>query len=390
MSERDELVADLAAHGRFLEGLTTIGVPPVAAAPAAQAPAAAAGAPAQASSTVALPAGTEAARGGTGAAGLAAVRADLGDCQRCRLAGGRKTIVFGQGNPEAELMFVGEAPGADEDEQGLAFVGRAGQLLTDIIEKGMKLRRADVFIANVLKCLRYNVPVLLEDGSWERIGRLVRQRYSGRVMSVAEDGTLVARRVVGWHATPLGGRSVYKLSHASSRGRGGKRCVTWLTGDHPVLTRRGWVKAEDLLESDDVAAPAGISRVAEQVIAGTLLGFDPAGPYEVRTAAIGAAGIALWDVLKSCTREGSLDSDIVHAGAVPNDLPAFLAAHPQISRVCFNGAKAAALYARHVLPRLAAGPDLRDIRYVRLPSTSPANAALRWPAKLEAWRAIVP
>ena len=68
-----------------------------------------------------------------GAAGLAAVRADLGDCQRCRLAGGRKTIVFGQGNPEAELMFVGEAPGADEDEQGLAFVGRAGQLLTDII-----------------------------------------------------------------------------------------------------------------------------------------------------------------------------------------------------------------------------------------------------------------
>jgi DNA polymerase len=60
--------------------------------------------------------------------------------------------VFGQGNPEAELMFVGEGPGADEDEQGLAFVGRAGQLLTDIIEKGMKLRRADVWIGNVIKC----------------------------------------------------------------------------------------------------------------------------------------------------------------------------------------------------------------------------------------------
>ena len=91
-------------------------------------------------------------RGGD-ARGLAAVRADLGDCQRCKLwRAARKTIVFGQGNPEAELMFVGEAPGADEDEQGLAFVGRAGQLLTDIIEKGMKLRRADVFIANVIKC----------------------------------------------------------------------------------------------------------------------------------------------------------------------------------------------------------------------------------------------
>ena len=151
MSERDELVADLAAHGRFLEGLTTIGVPPVAAAPAAQAPAAAAGAPAQASSTVALTAGTEAVRGGTGAAGLAAVRADLGDCQRCRLAGGRKTIVFGQGNPEAELMFVGEAPGHNEDLQGEPFVGAAGHLLDGLLGE-IGIERSDVYIANVLKC----------------------------------------------------------------------------------------------------------------------------------------------------------------------------------------------------------------------------------------------
>ena len=77
---------------------------------------------------------------------------DLGDCQRCKLAGGRKNIVFGQGNPHARLMFVGEAPGADEDEQGLAFVGRAGQLLTDIIEAMGLTTRDDVFIANVLKC----------------------------------------------------------------------------------------------------------------------------------------------------------------------------------------------------------------------------------------------
>ena len=84
--------------------------------------------------------------------GWLAIREDLGDCRRCRLADTRKTIVFGQGNPKAELMFVGEAPGADEDEQGLAFVGRAGQLLTDIIEKGLKIPRADVFIANVLQC----------------------------------------------------------------------------------------------------------------------------------------------------------------------------------------------------------------------------------------------
>ncbi len=83
---------------------------------------------------------------------LVAIREDIGDCKRCRLCEGRTKIVFGQGSAGAELMFVGEAPGADEDASGLAFVGRAGQLLTDMIEKGMKMKRADVFIANVIKC----------------------------------------------------------------------------------------------------------------------------------------------------------------------------------------------------------------------------------------------
>jgi DNA polymerase len=81
---------------------------------------------------------------------LEAVRAEIGDCQRCKLASGRKTIVFGQGNPNAGLMFVGEGPGADEDEQGLAFVGKAGQLLTRIIE-AMGLTRDGVYICNILK-----------------------------------------------------------------------------------------------------------------------------------------------------------------------------------------------------------------------------------------------
>ena len=72
-------------------------------------------------------------------------------CQRCKLSRSRANIVFGQGNPNADLMFVGEAPGRDEDEQGLAFVGRAGQLLTKIIE-AIGSTREDVFIANVLRC----------------------------------------------------------------------------------------------------------------------------------------------------------------------------------------------------------------------------------------------
>ena len=83
---------------------------------------------------------------------LAAVRADIGDCTRCKLhALGRTQIVFGVGNPHADLMFVGEAPGHDEDIQGIPFVGRAGQLLTKIIE-AIGLTRDDVYIANVIKC----------------------------------------------------------------------------------------------------------------------------------------------------------------------------------------------------------------------------------------------
>ena len=83
---------------------------------------------------------------------LEELRAEIGDCRRCKLCQGRTKIVFGVGNPRAELVFVGEGPGRDEDLKGEPFVGRAGQLLTEIITKGMKLRREDVYIANVVKC----------------------------------------------------------------------------------------------------------------------------------------------------------------------------------------------------------------------------------------------
>jgi uracil-DNA glycosylase len=83
---------------------------------------------------------------------LQIIREDLGDCTRCVLhKQGRKQIVFGVGNPKADLMFIGEAPGADEDAQGEPFVGRAGQLLNNMI-KAMGLRREDVYIANIIKC----------------------------------------------------------------------------------------------------------------------------------------------------------------------------------------------------------------------------------------------
>jgi DNA polymerase len=95
--------------------------------------------------------------GGGAGASLALIREDIGDCTRCRLHERRSKIVFGSGNPQAKLVFVGEGPGADEDAQGLPFVGRAGQLLTQMIEgtaqkEGIPIRREDVYICNVVKC----------------------------------------------------------------------------------------------------------------------------------------------------------------------------------------------------------------------------------------------
>jgi uracil-DNA glycosylase len=88
---------------------------------------------------------------------LEKISEDIGECKRCRLCKDRNKIVFGSGNPQAKLVFVGEGPGADEDEQGLPFVGRAGQLLTQMIEgtaakEGIPLKRPDVYICNVVKC----------------------------------------------------------------------------------------------------------------------------------------------------------------------------------------------------------------------------------------------
>jgi uracil-DNA glycosylase len=170
VSDREEVLADLRERARYYATLSEVGLPPRP--PGSPAPASSdydhatapgspdlrpATAPAGATSAHARAAAAADTRGAAGAdtqdaaAALVAVREDIGDCQRCKLAPSRRNIVFGQGHPNARLMFVGEAPGADEDEQGLAFVGKAGQLLTRIIES-IGLKREDVFIANVLKC----------------------------------------------------------------------------------------------------------------------------------------------------------------------------------------------------------------------------------------------
>jgi uracil-DNA glycosylase len=203
---------------------------------------------------------------------LKQVYAQAKTCTRCpELAATRKTVVFGAGNADADLMFVGEAPGASEDEQGVPFVGRAGKLLGTLLGE-IGIGRRDVFIANVLKCLRYDALVQLGDGSWERVGRLVRSRYDGEVMSVDDQGALVRKSVIGWHATPLAGRRVYKLTYRSCKKAGLGRVGVELTGDHPVLTERGYVPVEELRANDRVCTGQGMSELAHDVVCGTVLG----------------------------------------------------------------------------------------------------------------------
>ncbi|MFN0207995.1 MAG: DNA-deoxyinosine glycosylase [Planctomycetota bacterium] len=113
--------------------------------------------------------------------------------------------------------------------------------------------------------------------------------------------------------------------------------------------------------------------------------FDSSAPYGERVEYLRSHGVAVWDVLKSCSRPGSLDSNIDKTTIVPNDFAGFFCSHEQIARVCFNGAAAESLFTKYVRPNLLAPPT---VKFVRLPSTSPANASISYKKKLAEWRII--
>jgi uracil-DNA glycosylase family 4 len=127
---------------------------------------------------------------------------DMGDCKRCRLHEGRNRLVFGSGNEQAKLVFVGEGPGADEDEQGLPFVGRAGQLLTQMIEgtarkEGIPLERPDVYICNVVKCRPPENRTPLPD-EMETCGQfLFRQLMTIRPKAICALGSTAVKALLG-------------------------------------------------------------------------------------------------------------------------------------------------------------------------------------------------
>ena len=133
---------------------------------------------------------------------LARIREDMGDCQRCRLSKGRNKIVFGSGNEASPLVFVGEGPGADEDASGLPFVGRAGQLLTQMIDgtaskEGIAIKRSDVYICNVVKC-RPPENRTPEADEMEVCGQfLFRQLLAIRPKAICALGSTAAKAVLG-------------------------------------------------------------------------------------------------------------------------------------------------------------------------------------------------
>ena len=121
-------------------------------------------------------------------------------------------------------------------------------------------------------------------------------------------------------------------------------------------------------------------------IAGELCGFAPDAPYARRRSGLRRARIALWDVIESCVRPGSLDASIREETLRANDFVGFLRTHPGIRRVCFNGRKAESAWRRHVLPNL---PETIDLEYRLLPSTSPAHAGMGYRSKLRVWRSAI-
>jgi double-stranded uracil-DNA glycosylase len=122
-------------------------------------------------------------------------------------------------------------------------------------------------------------------------------------------------------------------------------------------------------------------------IMGALVGANPDLPYAARVRVLLAHHVAVWDVLKFCEREGSLDGSIVRASEVPHDFAGFLRRHPGVRAVFFNGGHSESAFRRHVLPRL--GERARLLHFERLPSTSPAHAGMPRAAKLEAWRRVL-
>jgi TDG/mug DNA glycosylase family protein len=154
-----------------------------------------------------------------------------------------------------------------------------------------------------------------------------------------------------------------------------------LAAPHCTLLILGSIPGEASLAANEYYAHP---RNAFWRVLEAALDLPVALPYNERCQQVVARGIAVWDVLQTCTRTGSLDAAIDTGSIVANNFPTFFTAHPRIELICFNGTKAEEIWRRHVVPSLP--QNIAAIRTLRLPSTSPAHAALSLPEKVQSWK----
>ena len=199
---------------------------------------------------------------------LKAVYRQASVCTRCpQLASTRQTVVFGSGNADADLMFVGEAPGANEDKQGVPFVGQAGKLLDQLLGE-IGLTRPDVFVVNVLKCLQVQRagPARRRQLGADRSPRQAAV-LRGTVMSVDDAGRLLRARVTGWHETPLG--ESFAASHELPQPRAPQSASTaprWISpATTPCSRSAATCRSTELRPGDRVATGQGLSALARDV-----------------------------------------------------------------------------------------------------------------------------
>jgi uracil-DNA glycosylase len=207
----------------------------------------------------------------------AALVAQIIDCERCELHAQCTLPVPFSGDPGA-ILIIGEAPGEQEDHAGRPFVGPAGILLRSLLVRS-GFDPDHLAYCNTASCLSPRSLVFLGDGSTRWIVDLVRERYDGEVMCVDREGRLTTRRVIGWHKNALSQRRVFHVSHEYSRRVGRSVVGIDATGDHEVLTQRGWVRVEAAKAGDKLhTGMIALDGPSLQVVLSGILGDGALNP----------------------------------------------------------------------------------------------------------------
>lgn len=211
------------------------------------------------------------------------LRSKMMNCTSCNLHQNRKSIVFGEGPINPQIMLVGESPGEEEDTSGIPFVGKAGEKLNKIISF-LGIERKDIYISNAVLCLYPHTLVYLPDGSSKRISQLAAEEYRGPVLSYDEiTKSFVSKNVTKIHRNKLGNRKWLKVSYNGAKKNAKGVAGAIVTEDHEFLTDFGWMSAKDIMtfqnnkdceccEININIGPEGLNTIAYDIAIGTLLG----------------------------------------------------------------------------------------------------------------------